>query len=260
MVLGIDRFGKVEPSGSYNNDGAADMVSLVIFDEKSKSCNVLCLNRDTILDMPVLGLGGKVAGTIRQQLALSHTYGTGGEDSCLNTRKTVSDFLYGLHIDYYVSLNMDAIGILNDAVGGVTVTVTDDFSDSDPAIPKGKVTLNADQAIRFVRTRKGMGDQTNASRMERQKQYMDGFLEAFRSKQAESGQFVMTAYQNVSDYMVTDATVNAFSGILERYQDYTVGEVVSPKGENVMGKEFMEFHVDQEALDELILRLFYTVK
>ena len=41
MVLGIDRFGKVEPSGSYNNDGAADMVSLVIFDEKSKSCNVL---------------------------------------------------------------------------------------------------------------------------------------------------------------------------------------------------------------------------
>ena len=41
-------------------------------------------------------------------------------------------------IDYYFSMNMDAISILNDAVGGVTVEVTDDFSQVDATIGKGQ--------------------------------------------------------------------------------------------------------------------------
>ena len=40
MILGIDRFGIVEDSNSYNNRGAADMVSLLIFDETNKKCNI----------------------------------------------------------------------------------------------------------------------------------------------------------------------------------------------------------------------------
>ena len=260
MVLGIDNFGPVQDSGSYNNDGAADMVSLVIFDEKAKTCNILCLNRDTILEMPVLGIGGKQAGTITQQLALSHTYGSGLVDSCENTKKTVSDFLYGLEIDYYVSMNMDAISILNDAVGGVTVNVTDDFSAIDPTITKGQITLMGQQAIHFVRTRKDMGDQTNISRMERQEQYMDGFLEALRSKQSESTQFLAETYDQVFDYIVTDCSVNAMNGILHRYGDYEIAEVLSPEGENARGEVYYEFHVDEVKLDELILRLFYAPK
>ena len=62
MVLGIDKFGPVQDSESYNNSGAADMVSLLIFDEETQICNVLCLNRDTMMNMPVLGVGGKEAG------------------------------------------------------------------------------------------------------------------------------------------------------------------------------------------------------
>ena len=34
MVMGIDKYGPVAHSGSYNNTGAADMVALLIFDEK----------------------------------------------------------------------------------------------------------------------------------------------------------------------------------------------------------------------------------
>jgi hypothetical protein len=35
---------------------------------------------------------------------------------------------------------------------------------------------------------------------------------------------------------------------------------VSPIGENVKGKEYYEFHVDEDALDSLILELFYSPK
>lgn len=260
MVVGIDEFGPVEDSGSYNNSGAADMVTLLIFDEKNLECRALCLNRDTMLEMPVLGIGGKKAGTRVAQLALAHTYGSGLEDSSENTREAVSNLLYGITIDHYVTVNMDAISIMNDIIGGVKVTVKDDFSTIDPTIEMGEIVLKGDQAIHFVRTRKGLGDQLNISRMERQKEYMDGFLEALQKKNNQDPGFVLKAYEAISPYLVTDCSANALSGMMQRYSDYPLVELVTPQGENRMGEEYYEFYLDEESLDSLILRLFYAPK
>lgn len=260
LVMGIDQQGAVEDSGSYMNTGATDMNALLVFDEERRSCCILYLNRDTMLEMPVLGIGGKRAGTSFGQLALSHTYGSGLADSCENTRETISDFLYGLQIDHYVSVHMDAIPILNDAVGGVTVHVTDDFSQVDPSITMGDVTLRGQQAISFVRTRKGLGDQLNVSRIRRQSEYIDCFAEAFRAKWAYDENFILSAYEKAEPYLVTDCSVNAIVGMVERYSDYEYGGVILPEGENVRGEEYMEFYVDEEKLDELILELFYAPK
>lgn len=256
LIIGVDQFGAVKDSGSYNNTGAADMVSLVIFDETNKECHILSLNRDTMLNMDVLGIGGKVADTAYQQLALSHTYGNGLENSCINTCKAVSNFLYGVPIDYYLSMNMDAISILNDAVGGVTVDVKDDFSEIDPSIGMGKVTLNGQQAIHYVRTRKGLGDQLNLSRMERQRAYMHGFMEALLAHK-DDPTFALTTFNQVSDYIVTDCSTTTLNNLLQRYSDYPIAEVVTPSGKNVYA-DYVEFYVDEEALDALILRLLYA--
>ena len=134
MILGVDYAGSAQDSGDYRNPGMADLVALVIFDEKAQMYDVLYLNRDTMLDVPVLGMDGEQAGSIYGQLALAHSYGSGLEDSCENTVKAVSDFLDGIRIDYYVSLHMDAIAMLNNAVGGVRVLVEDVFSKVDPHI------------------------------------------------------------------------------------------------------------------------------
>ena len=260
LVMGIDQYGPVEDSGSYTNTGASDMNMLLIFDEVNEICTVLHLNRDTMLEMPVLGLGGKQAGTYYGQLALSHTYGTGLSDSCENTRRTISDFLYGIDINYYVAMHMDAISILNDAVGGVAVHNTEDFSGVDPTIGMGQITLLGDQAVNYVRTRKDVGDQLNLSRIQRQQKYLDGFVAAFRQKQETETEFILSAYEQVQPYLVTDCSANAISGMIDRYGDFQVGEVVIPEGRNVLGEEYYEFYVDEEKLDELILRLFYAPK
>lgn len=259
MVLGIDQYGEVKDSGSYQNPGASDMDILLIFDEASETCDVLHLNRDTMLDVPMLGIGGKQAGTWFGQLAMAHTYGSGLEDSCENVKEAISDFLYGIHIDYYIAMNMDAISILNDAVGGVTVYVTDDFSLVDPTIRQGMMTLMGDQAVNFVRTRKDVGDQLNLSRIQRHKAYIDGFVDAFREKQ-EDEEFILSTYEDVSPYIVTDCSVNTINSLIGRYGHYTIGQVLSPQGRNVLGEEYYEFYVDEEALDALILELFYAPK
>ena len=166
----------------------------------------------------------------------------------------------GLQIDYYLSMNMDAIGVLNDAVGGVTVHVTEDFSKVDPSIPMGRVTLMGQQAINYVRTRKNVGDQLNISRIQRQKDYIQGFMSAFDQAAKQNTNFMVSTYEEISEYMVTDCSVNAINGMLSRYKDFPLRQIVTPEGENVLGNEYYEFHVDAEALDALILELFYRAK
>jgi LCP family protein required for cell wall assembly len=260
LVMGIDQSGPAVDSGSYRNPGAVDVAMLLIFDEKMGDCSILYLNRDTMVQMPVLGLGGKEAGSVRAQLALAHTYGNGLEESCENTRRTVSDFLNGISIDYYVSMRMDAIAMLNDAVGGVTVLVEDDFSQVDSSIPKGLVTLRGEQALNFVRSRKDLGDQLNVSRIERQKTYIQGFTDAFRAAMDSDAEFVVRTYDAVSPYLVTDCSVNTISGLLSRFEGFEIREIVTPAGQNLRGEEYYEFHADEEKLDALILRLFYAPK
>jgi LCP family protein required for cell wall assembly len=260
LVMGIDEFGVMQSSGGSYNPGAADMVSLLIFDEKNEQTRILNINRDTMLDVSVLGINGRKAGTTFAQLAIAHTYGSGMEDSCENTRDTVSDFLYGITIDHYVAANMDAISVMNDAVGGVAVYVEDDFSAVDPTITMGEVTLHGQQAVNFVRTRKNVGDQLNISRMKRHEAYVSGFMEAFREKLAQGESFALSLYEQISPYIVTDCSMTVLTSMMDRYGGYEIVEIVSPEGRNILGQEYFEFYVDEQKLDELILRLFYEAK
>ena len=171
------------------------------------------------------------------------------------------NFIHGLTVDYYVAMNMDAIPILNDAVGGVTVNVTDDFSQVNPSITMGELTLRGDQVIDYVRTRKDVGDQKNVTRMQRQKEYVDGFLDALMEKQAEGNvDFALRLYEQLAPYIVTDCSSATLSGMLDRYVDFTLTGAVTPVGENLIENGHYAFYVDEEALDKLILELFYREK
>lgn len=260
MVLGIDQYGPVESSQYHRNSGSADSIMLFVFDETNASCSVLYLNRDTMLNMDVLGINGEYAGTAYGQLALAHTYGSGLGDSCENVKNTLEKFLHGLTVDYYVSMNMDAIPILNDAVGGVKVTVTDDFSKVNPDIKMGEMTLHGQQAIDFVRTRKDVGDQNNMTRMARQKEYVEHFLEAFREKKDKSVDFVVNTYDSISPYIVTDCSATVLSGMMDHYMNYSLKEVLIPSGKAIVADGHYQFYVDEEKLDELVVSLLYAPK
>ena len=260
MALGIDERGPVVPSGSYRNNAEADAIVLMILDHADETYTLLCINRDSMVRMPVLSIGGRQAGTTVAQLALSHTYGEGLQDSGENTRTTVSNLFNGILIDHYVALNMDGISIINDAVGGVTVNVEDDFSEVDPSIPMGPVTLNGSQALNFVQSRKNVGTQLNISRMGRQEQYMYGLMDALVKRAEGDDAFMVRLFDKLSDYMVTDCSINVITGLMQRCAEYEHKETVSPVGENVLGEKHYEFYLDEEALDELTLRIFYAPK
>lgn len=260
MVLGIDKYGEMQSSEYHRNSGDADMIALLIFDESEKTYTILTINRDTMVEMPVLGMFGQHAGTSYGQLALAYTYGTGMDDSCENVKEALQNFIPGLAVDHYLAMNMDAISLLNDAVGGVTVKVTDDFSEVDSDLPMGVVTLRGKQAISFVQSRKGVGSQLNLSRMERQKEYMEGFMRSFKQAIKANSAFVVSVYSDISPYIVTDCSSTVISTLSDRYADYELNEVISLTGENGLGEEYYEFYADEDVLLELRLKLFYARK
>ena len=90
----------------------------------------------------------------------------------------VSKVLYGIPIDSYMSINLSAISVLNDAVGGVNVQVIGDLTSVDPTLKEGaNVTLLGGQAETYVRSREFDPLDANMARMQRQQQYITAFAQ-----------------------------------------------------------------------------------
>lgn len=258
LIIGVDKYRTQTTDDSYLNTEQADFLMLLLIDRANESCTALHLNRDTMADIPVLGVRGENAGTQYAQLALAHTYGSGGDDSCRNTVSAVEGLLYGIKIDHYISFTMDAVKEINDMAGGVTLTLLEDFTGIDAEMAKGsEVTLVGDMALTYVRSRYGLDDNTNLGRMERQRQYLTALRDKLTDVLKSDDTFFMKMLNTISNYMVSDCTAHQLSHIYEQTENYADGGFLSIKGEAVKGNEFMEFYVDNEALKQQVIGLFY---
>lgn len=257
LLLGIDDY-EVEESSGARNDGLADFLTVAVFRPSDSTVTLLQLNRDTMTDVPVLDEQGAFDGYAFEQLALAHVYGSGLQDSCENTVNAVSLLLGGIPIDNYVSFTMGAIPVLNDLAGGVTVMIEDDFTGVDDSLVQGQeATLKGAQAETFVRSRMNMADDpTNIARMRRQRTYMTALIAALRAASAEDDGFVLNAYGAVADYIVTDCSLDEINAYA-KLSNFSLSSILTPEGESVAGERLMEFYVDEDALRQLVIDLFY---
>ena len=261
LVIGVDKFtDSLGDPNNYINHQQADFLMLMIVDKTSHSFSALHINRDTMAEIQRLGVGGVKLDTVTAQLALAHTYGSGGRDSCRNTVQAVSRYLYDVPVQHYFALPMDAIPVLNDLAGGVTVHVDDDFSNTDPSIVQGKdVTLRGDQALTFVRARGSMRDNSNLARMNRQRAYIDALYRQLSAKLKREDGFAARLASSMSDYLVSDLTTTELSNLAERIKDYPFTGIETIPGEAVVGERYMEFTADEAQLQELVIRLFFRL-
>ena len=85
-------------------------------------------------------------------------------------------------------------------------------------------------------------------------------MNALNKKLKENETFALDAYNSVSDYIVTDCSTNTLSNMLNKYANYTLEEIISPEGENDDSNTYMEFYVDENELQKLIIDMFYVKK
>ncbi|MCI6858711.1 MAG: LCP family protein, partial [Eubacterium sp.] len=210
-------------------------------------------------DVKSLDDDGSYLATTKVQIALAHANGDGMELSCENTVDAVSKMLYGIRIDGYLSLNIDAITVLNHLAGGVPVTIEDDFSQSDPSLKIGeRVTLTDEQALHFVHDRMNVGDGTNECRMRRQKAYVNALTPIFEQKLKEDGGFINTFYNSLSDYMVTDMSVGQMGNVANMILESEDKGELSIQGTDAIGEDgYNEFTMNEDSRGEIAMKLFF---
>jgi len=261
LVLGLDKAEGQSQGDSYNNDKQADFLMLFVFDNSTKELSAIHINRDTMANVNVLGVAGDTIDTVSKQIALAHTYGNGKGVSCRNTADAVSDLLLGVKVNHYISLSLDSVAIVNDMVGGVEVEVLDDFSGIDDTLIKGEtVTLMGEQALRYVRTRYGLDDSTNSTRMKRQQQYINALYKKLGACIEKDDEFIVDMSLKLADYIESDRSVTRLQELAKKMDAYEFKGIKSPEGESKMGEKFIEFYPDQNSIENLVVELFYKEK
>ena len=265
LVIGVDNVNNTqeETEDSLGDSGMADCLLLAVMDTDKEETTVIGINRDTMTQVDLLDVNGEYFRTARMQIALSHGYGDGKEQSCENTVKSVENLLEGITVDSYAALKMAAIPILNDAVGGVNVEILDDLQKADKDFVKDSVlTLKGGQALTYVKWRDTEELDSNEARMSRQKQYIGAFAEQVKAYVDKDITKALTLYDTVEEYTVTDMKMPQMVDALEQFEGTSL-EVDSIRflpGKLTKGKEYAEYEVNQEALRKMVLDIFYELQ
>lgn len=270
LVMGIDKETVTSIGGqSWTEDeakeyagGQADALFLALLNPHTKTVNIVAINRNSMVDVDVFDEDGRYVGIFKKQVALQHGYGDGGEESCKRQVKTVSRMFHNIPIHAYAAISMDAIPEINDAVGGITVEVLDDiiYPEFDMDLHQGQVvTLMGEKAYWYVRLRNENVFNSNLLRLNRQKQYLSAFANTAREQATADVRVAINLYQTVQKYMVTDIDINRFTYLVTEALNYRfdVSNIYSLEGETIPGNVFEEFYVDDQALQGLIVELFY---
>lgn len=258
LFMGIDTREKVEGYETQKDAGQADALFLVSLDRAEQKLQILTIPRDTMAQIETFNPGGKSLGMTEDHINLQYAFGDGKTKSCELMKTAVSNLLYQIPIQGYCSLNMDGIPILTELVDGVEVTVPDDsLQEVYPEFTEGaKVTLTKENTEQFVRYRDITESQSALVRSERQKIFLEAYLERVQQIASEDPGIVTRIYEGVQDYMVSNMGTDVFAQLLEASLK-NVPESHSLPGEGTVGQDFDEFHVEEDALYELVLRMFY---
>ena len=258
LFLGVDKREEVQVQTYTGRGGQSDCILLLVMNKKEKSTTLLQVSRDSMVDLKIYDSTGGLLTTERGQLALQYAYGDGEKKSCRLTRDAVSNLLFGIPIDGYISMNIDGITAIVEALGGVDITFEEDYTELDPDWIKGAtVTLNGAQAERFVRYRDTKVTGSNNLRMERQIWFLRALFSQVKERASGDPSLYDTMLDAVSPYMVSDLTVEEMKALSGYQMEEQIEKV---PGEVKSGEEHDEYIVDDEKLFELLIKVFYKLK
>ncbi len=255
MAMGVDKTEKVKEQEYAGRGGQSDVLMLFVLDTNKQQTQILQISRDSMAQVDVYDMDGEYLTTDTMQIATQYAYGDGAKKSCLLTKETVSELLYGIPIQSYISLNIDGIAVISETMGGIRITVPEDYTWIDPSFEKGaEVVLKGAQAEAYVRSRDTSVTGSNNNRMERQNQVVEAVAVQLPERAKEDPNLYMKLFSSAEQYMVSDLSTSELEK-LSTYESYL--EIEQVPGEVKAGDLHDEFYVNDEELYDLLIKLFY---
>ncbi|WP_017379285.1 LCP family glycopolymer transferase [Paenisporosarcina sp. TG-14] len=199
LMLGVDK--------REGDAGRSDTIIVMTVNPTDKSTKMVSIPRDTYTEIVGKGTKDKI----------NHAYAFGGIEMSMATVENLLD----IPIDYVTQVNMEGFEDLVDAVGGVNVNNTLDFSVDKHQYPVGNLTLDGEEALSYVRMRYDDpgGD---FGRQDRQKQVIQGIMKEGAS--VKSLLNYRSIFNALGANVQTNMTFDEMVDVQKNYRD-AVGKV-----------------------------------
>ena len=181
LVCGIDYEEGRAYSSDGTNDGMTDMILYCQFDIKGGALRMLQIPRNSLVatqNRKITLSNGKTYAASNYQIN-SVALSNGGNIAAL--AEVIYD-QYKLPIDYYVTIDMQALVEMVDNFGGIEVYIPHDMSFAGSALKQGYRNLDGASAEFFVRCRHGEGyANSDIDRLNMQRYFYAGLFKRVRS-------------------------------------------------------------------------------
>ncbi len=254
--IGVDREGFGLINDVVGTGGQADTIIVAAFNLDNGKISAVMIPRDTMVDVDLYSVSGSYVGVDRMQICLSYAYGDGKTTSCENVITSVERILYGIPVNLYGVLELQGIPYLNDAVGGVTVESLETFD----KFKKGqRITLYGDDAVTYVRERNTSDLNSDAIRRERQIQYLRSFVSKVAATALREFSIISNLYNTASEYSFTNVSLSKVTYLATTLlsKGISFDDIVSLQGTLVDADPYPEYIVDEKAVFETVLNIFY---
>ncbi|MBV2356125.1 LCP family protein [Streptomyces sp. J2-1] len=164
-------------NGAYGQDrgtGRSDTTILLHLAADRRSATAVSLPRDLMVRVPDCRTPG--GGRVTPRLTMFNQAFQLGGSGC--TIRTVEQ-LTGIRVDHHMVLDFSGFKEMVDAVDGVEVCLKEPIDDKAAKLrlPAGRVTLNGEQALGYVRARKSLGNGSDTERMARQQRFLGALVD-----------------------------------------------------------------------------------
>lgn len=254
LFMGVDK-NNIDKTYKNGKNGQADAIYAVTIDTQTGETTVISISRDTMTDIKIYSGEGNYIRTEKRQLCLAYAYGDGKEMSCESTIWSLSNVLCGVPINTYMAIDLNAVRILNDAVGGVKVPAYN----SNMTKKTGKmITLRGNAVYNYIRSRNINKTDSNAHRMTRQIDYLKAFSAKAIEQTKNNISTPVDLYNKVNKYSVSTLSVDKITFLTSVFLNGNMHiEFKNIEGEIGVEGNYAAFYPDNQKLYELVLDVFY---
>lgn len=254
LFLGIDT------TDETKNQGQSDAIDLAIFDRDQQKIKIVSLSRDTMCKIRLFDKEGNDLGWNKQHLGLAYSYGKDRKHGGILAKDAVSKLLNDVPIVNYTAFDLNTLQEMQDIIGDMPMVLDDDYTDINPLWKKGKkIVINRENVEQFVRSRNTSKDYSNKTRMQRQKLYIQTYINQLKAQLTNDYTNSLKKMYDFYSKLTTNITIKEIDSYAEMLLNYTVdnNEYYNLPGEDQKGELHDEFIIDENQLDQLILQLFY---
>ncbi|AWF99448.1 LCP family protein [Clavibacter michiganensis] len=172
-----DGYGDLKKVGGANNN---DVTMLLHISEDHSRATVVSFPRDMLIGRPACPASGTAPGGAAASGAeMNSALSKGGLDCVVRTVESIT----GLDIPYGGVVQFTGVVAMSNAVGGVTVCLANPIKDknTDLDLGAGPQLLQGETAVQFLRTRYGIGDNSNIDRISNQQVFLSALVRTITS-------------------------------------------------------------------------------